>query len=488
MRFAVLLLVPLLVSAQNLAEFEKRVTEFTLTNGMRFIVLERHQAPVVSFNMFVNAGDVDDPAGQSNMAHMFEHMIGKGTRAVGTTDYAKEQALLTEIEALYDKVQAARGANAAEAKQLEAELQKKIESANVLVEPNAFPRVIEESGGVGFNAGTSQDYTTYFYSLPSNRAELWFLLQSEWLRRPVFREFYKERDVVRQERRMRVESNPQGRLMTLLVATSFMVHPYRNFMGWPEEIESLRARDAEAFFRRFYVPRNIVVSIVGDIDSKRARELAEKYYGSIPSGPLPDRVTVAEPPQDGEKRAELHSPTQPLLMMAYRRPDTFHKDDAVFDVINGILSSGRTGWFYQDLVRDKRVALGAGAYGSLPGGKYPHLLVFVAAPSVGHTVEENLKAIDALIEKLKTSPVDAETLQRVKTKTRAGFIRQLDTNQGLSMQLAYAATFYGDWRKMFTQIEEVEKVSAEDVQRVAREYLVPRGRTIAYTVKTEAAK
>jgi predicted Zn-dependent peptidase len=489
LRFALFVL-PAVLSAQNIQDFEKRLTQFRLPNGMRFLVLERHQAPVVSFDMFVNVGAVDDPPGQSSMAHMFEHMIGKGTRSVGSLNWKEEQIALEQVEQLYDKLETERrrpDADKTMVERLEQQLRQTIEKANSYVEPNAFPRVIEESGGVGFNAGTAQDYTTYFYSLPSNKLELWFLLQSEWLRRPVLREFYKERDVVREERRMRVESSSQGRLIELMLATAFMAHPYRNLIGWASEIESLRARDAEAFFRKYYVPGNVTVAVVGDVTPAEVKRLAGRYFASIPAGPLPPPVTISEPPQQGQKRAELRTEEQPVVVVGYRRPSQFHKDDPVFDVISSILSSGRTGWLYQDLVRDKRISIGAGASGTFPGGKYPNLFMLVSVPAVGKTPEENETGLYAVLDRLRNTKVDDETLNRVKTKVRAGLLRQLDSNQGLASQLTYYQTLYGDWRRMFTSVQELEKVTAEDVQRVAREYFVDTARTVAYTKTTKAA-
>jgi predicted Zn-dependent peptidase len=491
LRLLPLLLIPLLAPPQNLKEFEKRVTEFQLPNGMNFIMLERHEAPVVAFNMFANVGGVDDPAGQTGMAHTFEHMIGKGTTTVGTTNWEAERKTLEHIETLYDRLEEERRKGSRldkdKLKQLEAEFKDAVESANRYVEQNAYPRVIEEQGGVGFNAGTAQDYTTYFYSLPANKAELWFLLSSEWLKRPVFREFYKERDVVREERRMRVESSVQGKLLELLVGTAFLAHPYRNMtIGWASDIEQLRAKEAEEFFKKYYAPSNITVAIVGDITPAEARKLAEKYFGAIPARPGPGPVTLVEPKQEGEKRVVLETPAQPLLLIGYKRPDQNDKDHVVFDVIAGILSSGRTGLLYKDLVRDKKLALAAQAIASFPSGKYPNLFVFFAAPAPNQTVEENEKAMYAIIERLKTEKVDAATLDRVKTKLRAGLVRQLDSNSGLASQLPFYEVMYGDWRVMFTGLDEIEKVTADDVQRVAKLYFVDEARTVVHTVKPES--
>jgi predicted Zn-dependent peptidase len=487
LRLLLLTATPLLLPGQSLQEFEKHITEFSLPNGMHWIVYERHEAPVVAFNAFVNAGAVDDPAGDSSMAHMFEHMIGKGTTTVGTTNWPAEQKALQRVEQVYDRYEEEKrkGAKAdpQKVKQLEAELKDAIDSADSYVQPNEFTRVIEEQGGVGFNAGTAQDYTTYFYSLPANKTELWFDLTSEWFKHPVFREFYKERDVVREERRMRVESSTQGKLMELLMATSFMAHPYRNFIGWASEIEHLRAKDARAFYQKYYAPGNITMAVVGDVKPAEIRRLAEKYFGPIPARPLPPPVSAVEPKQEGAKRALLETASQPFLLMGYKRPNQTHPDDPVFDVIAGILSSGRTGLLYKDLVRDKRIALGVQAGATFPSGKYGNLFVLFDVPQAGHSIEENEKAIFDILDRLKREKMDDATLQRVKTKVRAGLIRQLDSNTGLASQLPFYSVMYGDWRVMFTGLKDIEKVTAEDVQRVAKQYFVDENRTAVYTIK-----
>lgn len=483
-----LLLLPCLLLAQNLQDFEKRVTEFTLPNGLHFIVLERHEAPVVSFHTYVNAGAVDDPGGKTGLAHMFEHMAFKGTRNIGTTNYAEERKALDAIEAAYDKLESERDrglrADPKKLQALESGLKAAIEKAGAYVDQNAYFRIIEESGGVGLNAGTGEDSTSYFYSLPANRIELWFLMESQRFLAPVFREFYKERDVVREERRMRVESSPQGKIMEMLLAMTFVAHPYRNLPGgWASDIESLRVGDARRFFQTYYVPANITIAIAGDVQPAQVRRLAEKYFAALPKAPAPPELRTADPRQQGERRAQVVSPSQPLLMLGYKRPDQLDKDDPVFDVVSGILSSGRTGLLYRELVRDKRIALVAVAQPSFPGAKYPNMFLLYVVPAVGHTVEENEKAGYDVLEKLKTEKVDEATLQRVKTKIRASVVRGLDSNAGMADQLASYYANYGDWRKLFTGIEEIDKVTADDVQRVARQYFTPETRTVVYTVR-----
>lgn len=476
-----------LVQAQNLKEFEKKVTEFTLANGLHFILAERHEAPVVSFHTYVDAGSVDDHSGATGIAHMFEHMAFKGTETIGTTNWPEEKKALAAIEAAYDRLEAESNkgpkADPQKVKSLEMAVQAAIERAQTFVIPNEYPRIIEENGGAGLNASTGYDATEYFYSLPSNRIELWFLLESQRFLQPVFREFYKERDVVREENRMRVESSPQGKLLEDFGATAFEAHPYRNPpSGWPSDIVNLRLSDARKFFEKYYVPANITIGIVGDVQPAEARRLAERYFGPLAAHPLPPRVHTEEPPQPGPKTAVVESPTQPLMVIGYKRPDQYDKDDPVFDIISEILSSGRTGLLYQDLVRDKRLALEAETGDSYPDSRYPNLFLFFIAPALGHTIEENQKALDELLTRFEAQKVDAETLARVKTKARAGVIRRLDSNPGLASLLTAYYAAYGDWRKLFTSLDDLDKVTAEDVQRVARQYFVTPSRTVAYTV------
>jgi predicted Zn-dependent peptidase len=332
------------------------------------------------------------------------------------------------------------------------------------------------------NAGTAEDSTNYFYSFPENRIELWFLLESERFLHPVFREFYKERDVVREERRMRVESSPQGLLLEALLSTSFEAHPYKNMPGgWASDIESFRRPDAEAFYKKYYTPANLTMAIAGDIDPAEAKRLANKYFARLPKGPAPPLLHTVEPPQDGEKRARVASPAQPFLAVAYKRPDQYSKDDAALDVLSDILSDGRTGIFYKELVRDKKIALGAESDATFPGGKYPNLFILFYIPNAGHTVEEGEKEMYAIIDRMKKQKVDDESLKRVKTKLRATLIRKLDNNAGLASELASYSANFGDWRKLFTELDDYEKVTAEDVQRVAQTYLVEKSRTVAYT-------
>jgi predicted Zn-dependent peptidase len=352
------------------------------------------------------------------------------------------------------------------------------------VEPNAYPRIIEENGGVGLNAGTGLESTNYYYNFPANRIELWFLLESQRFLNPVFREFYKERDVVREERRMRIESNPQGKLMEALLGTAFIAHPFRvGPGGWGSDIENLRLSEAEQFYKTYYVPGNITIGICGDVAPAEAKRLAEKYFARLPSKPLPPLVTTVEPPQEGPKRVEMETPSQPLMFIGYKRPSQYDKDDPVFDVIQTILASGRTGLLYKDMVRDKRLSLAAVSASTFPAGQFPNMFLFFLVPAIGKTIAENEKEFYEVLERFKNEKVDEATLARVKTKARAGLIRQLDSNSGLASLLTSTYVSYGDWRKLFTSLDDLNKVTADDVQRVARQYFVPNTSTVALTIQ-----
>ncbi len=480
------LLLPGLLCAQSLADFEKKVTEFTLDNGMRFLIIERHEAPVVSFHTYVNVGSVDDPSGETGIAHMFEHMAFKGTPTIGSKNWPKEKVALAAIETVYDKLDQEKNkgfrSDPKKIAALEAQVKDAIATADSFVEENEYDRIVESNGGVGMNASTAEDSTNYFYSFPENRKELWFYLESERFLHPVFREFYKERDVVREERRMRVESSPQGKLVEALLATAFEAHPYRVMPGgWGSDIDNFRETEAEQFYKKYYTPGNITIGIAGDVNPAEAKRMAEKYFGRLPKAPLPPMVRTVEPVQEGEKRVAVESPAQPFVAIAYKRPSQYSPDDAALDVLSDVLSGGRTGLMYKELVRDKKIALAAGSQDTFPSGKYPSLFLFYVVPSTGHSLEENEKALYAIIEHVKKDKVDDGTIARVRIKLRAGLIRKLDSNSGLASELCSYSVNFGDWRKLFTELEDYDKVTADDVVRVAQKYLIENTRTVSYT-------
>ena len=478
-----LLLLGTLVAAQDVASFEKRITVKTLPNGLTILICERPEAPVFSFFTMVDAGSAQDPMGKTGLAHMFEHMAFKGTETIGTTNYAAERAALEKVEKAYAAYIAERdkrvGRDETKLKELEKAWKDAIAEADKYVVPNEFGKIIEQSGGQDLNAFTDYDETAYHYSLPANRLELWAYLESERFLHPVLREFYKERNVVIEERRMRTDSNPIGRLLEQFNAAAFEAHPYhRPTVGWMSDLNSFSATDARSFFNEYYVTANMVVAVAGDVKASQALPILEKYFGRLPASTKPDETTTTEPPQNSVRRVVLKEKSQPLYVEGYHRPDYMTTDDAVYDAITDLMSEGRTSRLYRALVRDKKIASFSAGFSGLPGVKYPHLFAFYAFPLPGHTPQEVADAIHAEIERLKKEDITDDELKMIKTRTKANLIRGLAENEGLANQLATYQTRYGDWRELFRSVDRIDKVTKADIRRVANETFNDTNRTV----------
>jgi predicted Zn-dependent peptidase len=476
--------------APYLLQFEKEITVKVLPNGLTLIICERPEAPVFSYHTLIDAGDVNDPSGESGLAHMFEHLAFKGTSQIGTTDYAAEKVALEKVEAANDAYEAEYLKPVGRDEQKLKELKKTFLAAQAEAEkyviPNQFTEVAEANGANGLNAETGLDDTQYFWSMPENRLELWAWLESSRLADAVPREFYKERDVVIEERRMRTDSNPEGRLFEQFLATAYVAHNYgRSSIGWPSEVSQITATEAMAFHKKYYVGGNVVVAVVGDVDAKTAMPMLEKYFSRVPGGPKPEDMTTVEPKQFAEKSVVIREQTQPIYIEGYHRPSYRDPDDAVYDAISDILSNGRVSRLYRSLVEEQQIAAEAVGESPYPGEKYPSLYVFGAVPLPGHTPAEMREAIHKEIEKLKTTDVTDAELEMYKTRTRADLLRGLDDNEGLADSLAAYQTRYGDWRELFLHLDKVDKVTKADIRRVANQVFVSSNRTSA-EIDTEA--
>jgi len=316
--------------------------------------------------------------------------------------------------------------------------------------------------------------------MPSNRFELWAYLESDRIMNPVPREFYKERDVVMEERRMRTDSNPIGRMVEQFLAAAYVAHPYgRPGVGWASELSQITATQADAFHKKYYVPANMVVGVVGDVKAATVMPILEKYFGRIPTGPQPEGMTTVEPPQRAEKKVIIREATQPFFIEGYHRPDYRDPDDATYTAISDIFSNGRTSRLYRSLVRDQQIAAVAEGFSGFPGDKYPGLFAFYAVPVPGHTPQQMQDAIHKEIDKMKSTPVTDEELAMFKTRARADLLRGLADNQGLAEQLVVFQMRYGDWRELFKQLDRIDKVSKADIQRVANKVFVESNRTSA---------
>ena len=477
---------------QDLVSFEKRVTVKVLPNGLTVLVVERPEAPVFSFFTHVDVGSDREYPGITGLAHMFEHMAFKGTDKIGTTDYAAEKAALGKVEQAYQAYDLERRKDVGRDDKKVAELEKAwkdaMAAAQKYVVENQFGEVVEQKGGEGLNAFTTNEETGYHYSFPSNQIELWAYLESERFLHPVFREFYKERDVVHEERRLS-ESQPFGRLLEQFAGAAFIAHPYgRPVVGWPSDLESFSETDAEDFFRKYYGPANMVVTLVGDVKAGEVMPLMEKYFGRLPARPKPEPLRTVEPPQIAERIVVLHETSQPIFVEGYHKPGARDKDDAVYDALQDLMSNGRTSRLYRSLVRDKKLAVVSGGFNGYPGAKYPNLFVFYAVSTPGHTPEEIRDAIHAEIDKVKNQDITDEELAMIKVRAKADLVRGLADNEGLAYQLGGAQALYGDWREVFRHVDDIGKVSKADIRRVANATFRESNRTVAMIESTQLAQ
>jgi predicted Zn-dependent peptidase len=479
--------------SRELQAFAARTTVHVTANGWTFILVERPVAPVFSFCTIADVGSVQEVPGITGLAHMFEHMAFKGTEKIGTRDPVGEKRAMDALEEAYQAYQRARLAPRTKApateevarlfarfKHLEAEAER-------FVVKNELDQILSEAGAVGVNATTGADDTRYFYSLPANQIELFAAIESDRFWHPVFREFYEERDVVQEERRMRIDGEPLGRLSELLVETAFAAHPYHQpTIGYVSDLESITRTDAEAFFRTHYVPASMVTAIVGDVHPRTLIPLLDERFGRIPPRPPAPPLRTVEPPQAAAKRVTLVDPAQPQVIVSYHRPAITDPDDAVFEAIDDVLTGGRTSRLYRALVRDQKLAVEVESFSGMPGEKYPNLWTVLAAPAIGVSPEQVLAAIDAELERLAREDVADAELAKFRARARAALLRALGSNQGLATALAHYQMLRGDWRELFRELDRFDRVTKADVRRVAAAALRPGNRTVAILVTQTA--
>jgi predicted Zn-dependent peptidase len=467
----------------------QKVTEFRLENGMKFIVLERHQAPVVSFYTYADVGGVDEPDGKTGVAHFLEHLAFKGTTRIGTKDWKAEKPLLDQLDQLAAQIQTAKAAGKqAEVTSLTAEFSKLEADVAQYQTQNEFGRIVEQAGGVGLNAATSSDSTVYFYSFPSNKLELWMSLESERFLDPVFREFYKEKEVVLEERRLRTENSPIGQMIEAFLEAAYKVHPYhRPVIGYTQDIQKLTRPDVQKFFDTHYVPSKLTMAIVGDVNPAEVKQLAKTYFNRFKAQSVTEAKLPVEPPQTATREVALTLNSEPVYLEGYHRPGMNHPDNAVYELISSLLSDGRTSRLYKSLVEDQQVALSAEGFSGFPGDKYPTLLVFYAETAPNHTLDEVATALRKEIEQLKTEPVSASELERVKKQARVGLLKTLDSNMGMAQSLVEYQVKTGDWRNLFKELEAIASVTPADIQRVAQATFQPQNRTVGRIMSKEEA-
>jgi len=463
------------------------VVKYVLPNGMTFLLLRKEGAPTVSFVTQFRAGGVDEWTGISGTAHLFEHMLFKGTPTLGTRDYAAEQRMFPRIDAVADSLTAefrkGTSADSALMARLRDRLRALEDSARQYVVSNELDRILTENGAQNLNASTSNDGTNYFFALPSNRAELWFVLESDRIRNPVLREFYSERDVVMEERRLRVETQPMGLLREEFLEAAFRAHPYnRPVVGFASEVQTLSRNAVQEYFHRYYGPNNAVVAITGDIDTAQIKRWADQYFAGIPAGEPYRPVVTQEPPQHGERRIEVEYNANPMVIIGYHVPNAVHPDAPALRVLASVLTGGRTARLIQRLVVRDRWAAQVSA-GQQPGSRYPRLFTFIAIPIAPHTTQEIETAIYEELDRVQREPPSDFEMQRIRNAAEFSSLSRLDNAFFLAIQLASSEALYDDWTRTFRDDGALQRVTPADVQRVARTYFSKTNRTVATLVR-----
>lgn len=524
---------------------------FTLPNGMKFLLVPRHDQPnTVAAGWLAKVGSVNERPGITGISHFFEHMMFKGTDAIGTRDSARDAdyrarqkairdkinqltwsaqydsyfkgtiadawdakndtpelaRLRAELKSLMDEQQGKAGD--AEIKQLEVELAKtdaatptgtqrkadlEKQIANLKAQQTALSTIVKDefdkiytaAGGTGMNAFTSYDLTFYFINVPSNKFELWAWMESDRLNNSVFREFYSERDVVHEERRLRTESTPTGVFQEQFDSMFWMASPYSwPVIGWTSDLNSYTMDEAMKYWNTYYRPNNLVGIIVGDFDPAAAKKTITTYFSRLEPGKVaPPPVVTLEPKQGAEMRMMAEAETQPQVEIRYHTVGFQHKDSYALDVMSSILN-GRTGRLYKDMVEGTKVASSAGA--QQDSRKYAGAFSFEAETKGESTPVQLEEGWYAELKKLQTEAVPAEELQKVKNQAMADSYRRLQSNFFLLIQLAQAEAL-GDWSEINKESAKVQAVTAEDIKRVANQYFDKTNRSVAtYTRKAGA--
>lgn len=470
------------------------VREVKLDNGMKLLLVVRKGSPNIAAGWIAKVGSVNEHAGVTGISHLFEHMMFKGTQTLGTKNIEEDLNLNMELDRVKAELRKEEHELAIKLRlgqiddlkdpkvrsprhqQLLAEFDRLNARQKDLLIKNEFDKVYTSAGATGMNAGTSDDYTIYYINVPANKLELWYWMESDRLSSPVFREFYSERDVVAEERRMRIDSTPTGRYVQQFNSMFWKSSPYAwPVIGWPSDLEAITRDDAMAYFGAYYAPNNLTACLVGDFDPEQAITLAKKYFGRLQRGTRePESVRTVEEPQTGEKRMTAFAETNPEVRIRYHTVADGHKDEPAFLVLDTLLN-GRTGRLYKSLVLEQQVANGASANHN--GMKYEGYFEFRGIAKPGKTPEQVEAAIYKEIEKLKTEPVSDRELQKVKNQQAASNFRRLQSNFSLMQQLLVADVSRG-WQTINTDPPLMQAVTVEDIQRIAKKYFLSEGRNV----------
>lgn len=471
-------------------ELAENVREFRLENGLRVIMVPRGTAPVIDFNLTFDVGGVDEPPGLGGIAHMVEHMAFKGTRSIGSYDITAEEGALQELERAANALVVAReaGATGEALAAFEAAFAAAQAAAQELASPNALDTLFTNNGAQGLNASTAYDRTSYTVSLPSNRLELYARVYADVLTNPVFRSFYEERDVVREERRGRSEDSPDGVLVEAFLAEAFRQHPYgRPLIGSADEIEDYTATAAQGIFDAFYHPNRAVLVMVGDLNPERDIRTIRRYFGFVPRGPEVRAELPAEPPQRAERRVQVPFDAEPQVLVGFRKATYPDRDAYVLDVMDYILGRGRTSRLYRALVTEEQLAVDVSTSSASPGTRYPNLFTVNLVPRAPATPGGLERALYAELRRVAREGVTDAELARAKTLLRADVVRSFASGSGLAALLAYNEMFAEGWESLFRDLDRYDTVTAAELQDAARRTFRAENRTVA-TLVTENAQ
>ena len=487
------------------AQQQVPVREETLPNGMKLLMVERHDTPTVSCGWVARVGSVNEPPGITGISHLFEHMMFKGTKTIGTKDgvkdaevRARQDAIRAEMEKEYSllRERLRRGEISSSIydpanmtprlQELKAQLEQEYAAEKQFIVKDELDAIYTREGGSGLNAFTTEDQTAYFITVPSNKLELWFWLESDRLANPVFREFYSERDVVREERRLRTESTPTGRFDEAFDSMFWQSSPYSHpVVGWPSDVESITRAQAEQYFATYYAPNNITAVMVGDFDPAAALALAKTYFGRIPPGPTPPpEMITTEVAQQAEKRLFAEADTNPQVSVRFHAYPFDHKDMFALQLIADLLTR-RTGRLYKALVETRELAVGE-PYAWYRPLKYEGAFEVGAEVKEGRRAEEVEAALVTELERLGKEPVGERELQKVKNQELADSFRRLQSNFYLLLQLILFDS-YGNWHFLNDAPGRLQAVTAADIQRVARELFTAERRNVATYVRKAGA-
>lgn len=495
---AAILVMAVPATAQNID-----AEEYWLDNGMQVLMVERHESPTILAAIAARVGSANERPGITGISHLFEHMMFKGTETIGTKDIKRDREVMAKLDSLRDLMQAEqrimreklrRGeiddmlspeSKTERYREIEVVFDSLILEQRELLMKDQLDEIYSKNGGSFLNAFTSYDMTGYFVRLPKNKIELYMWLESDRFRKPVFREFYAERNVVREERRLNLESTPTGLIEEDFQAMFWKSSSYGwDVFGWPSDLAAISREQANEYFDTYYAPNNLTMILVGDLEPDKMIELVKKYFERIPRGKVdpPDVVTIEEK-QYGEKRMIASAETSPQAEVWYHTAAWKHADSYPLQVLSGIMS-GKTGRLYKKLVDEKSLAKGSVAGGGrMMGGdrlavgayqdsrKYAGAFMVFAEGVSGVKAEQLETAMIEVIEDLKTNPVTEEELQKVKNQIKVENIRFMDIMSGIGIVFYVGSNAaMGDWTEANNGPRKCDLVTAEDIQRVANTY------------------